>query len=76
MAFADTQTVSNAALNALHILTRPFVAIGSFLVSLADASSQAHALNALADLSDADLAAKGTTRNEQIRYILRGYMHV
>ena len=76
MAFADTQLVSTTTSNVLSVLARPFVAFGNFMVRLAESSSQAQALAKLADLSDADLAAKGTSRSAQINEILRGYMHV
>jgi hypothetical protein len=76
MAFADTQTVSIAANSVLHTLARPFVAFGNMMIGLAEASSQAQELNHLADLSDAYLESKGTTRTIEVQKILRGYMYL
>ncbi|MBU3029857.1 hypothetical protein [Paracoccus marinaquae] len=52
-------------------LAAPFVAIGKFLVSMAEAGPQMRAIERLNRISDADLAARGLTRDGEIRRILR-----
>ena len=51
-------------------LLAPFRAIGHFMVALAEASPQMRALNRLSTISDAELAARGLTREDEIRRIL------
>ncbi|WP_378943404.1 hypothetical protein [Paracoccus sp. R86501] len=53
-------------------LLAPFRAIGRFMVTLAEASPQMRSLNKLSQLSDEELAAKGVTRESEIRRILGG----
>ncbi|RJE80245.1 hypothetical protein [Paracoccus sp. JM45] len=53
-------------------LLAPFRAVGRFMVRLAEASPQMRALNHLSEISDEDLAAKGVTRESEIRRILGG----
>ncbi|WP_405405959.1 DUF1127 domain-containing protein [Paracoccus sp. Ld10] len=54
------------------VLLAPFRAVGRFLIALAEASPQMRALNRLSLLSDAELAAKGLTRDGEVRRILGG----
>ena len=51
-------------------LAAPFRAVGSVLSLLADASLRIEAVERLSRLTDAQLAARGTTRDEQIRRIV------
>lgn len=53
-------------------LLAPFRAIGRFMVMLAEASPQMRALSRLSEISDEELAAKGLTRDGEIRRILGG----
>lgn len=54
------------------VLLAPFRAIGRFMITLAEASPQMRALDRLSQHSDAELAAKGLTREGEIRRILGG----
>lgn len=51
-------------------LLAPLRAAGRFLVDLAGASTQARALNRIAELSDEELSMRGLTRNGEICRIL------
>ena len=53
-------------------LLAPFRAIGRFMIALAEASPQMRALNRLSQMSDAELSAKGLTRDGEVRRILGG----
>lgn len=53
-------------------LLAPFRAMGRLLIAMAEASPQMRALNRLSQLSDQELAAKGLTRDGEIRRILGG----
>ena len=51
-------------------LAAAFRAVGDFLVLLAEAGPRSEALRRLTRLTDEDLAARGTTRDAEIRRIL------
>lgn len=53
-------------------LLAPLRAMGRLLITMAEASPQMRALNRLSQLSDQELAAKGLTRDGEIRRILGG----
>lgn len=53
-------------------LLAPFRAVGRFMIALAEASPQMRALNRLSQMSDAELSAKGLTRDGEVRRILGG----
>ncbi|MDP5306495.1 DUF1127 domain-containing protein [Paracoccus spongiarum] len=52
------------------ILAAPFLAIGRFLVMLAEASPRMQALERLNRIPDAELKARGLTRDGEMRRIL------
>lgn len=54
----------------LSILAKPFAAMGSFMVALAEASPRMRALERLNRVSDAELEARGLTRDGEIRRIM------
>lgn len=54
----------------LSSLAAPFVAIARFLVHLAEISPQMRALSRLQRISDAQLEARGLTREGEIRRIV------
>mgnify|MGYP000888591753 CR=1 FL=1 len=62
---------SSTGLSAASLLA-PFRAAGRLLIAMAEASPQMRALNRLSQLSDQELAAKGLTRDGEIRRILGG----
>lgn len=57
-----------------HLLLAPFRAIGSFMVTVAEASPKMRALRRLSETSDETLVARGTTREAEIRRIIGGAM--
>lgn len=54
----------------LGFLAAPFAALGRFLVLIAEANSQFRELERLKGRSDAQLAARGLTRDGEIRRIM------
>ena len=54
----------------LGFLAAPFVALGRFMVMIAEANSKVRELERLNQRSDAQLAARGLTRDGEIRRIL------
>lgn len=65
MAFVSTHHRSNW----LDLLAAPFRALGRFAVLLAEASARSEAARVLSRMSDEELAARGTTRDAEIRRI-------
>lgn len=59
-----------AAVSLPGILLAPVRGLGRFLVALAEATPQAKALARLSQVSDAQLAARGLTRDGEVRRIL------
>lgn len=64
------QSGSRIAAPRLSILLAPFAAVGRFLVQLAESGPRMQALERLNRISDAELAARGLTREGEIRRIL------
>ncbi|SNT71577.1 hypothetical protein [Paracoccus seriniphilus] len=61
---------AKSAAPVLSVLATPFVAIGRFLVTLAEAQPRMVALQKLSDTSDEELAARGVTRDGEMRRIM------
>lgn len=57
-------------------LAAPFRALGRLLIFLAVAGPRMAAIERLNGESDAALAARGTTREAEVRRILGGYGHI
>ena len=66
MTYADF-TASRPRL--LEVLTAPFRAIGRGLVWMAENNSRMQAVDRLSKVTDAQLAARGTTRADEVRRI-------
>ncbi|MDM7458290.1 MAG: DUF1127 domain-containing protein [Paracoccus sp. (in: a-proteobacteria)] len=71
MASVTTNTNRNRSLSAA-VLLAPFKAVARVMVALAEASPQMRALSRLSETSDEELAARGLTRDGEIRRILGG----
>lgn len=54
----------------LGALAAPFVAIGRFMVLLAEANPKMRELNRLSQFTDEELVSKGLTREAEIRRIM------
>lgn len=68
---AGTATTNRSAFAILgKILATPFVAIGSFLVTVSEASPRLRQLERLSKMSDAELSKRGLNREDEIRRIL------
>lgn len=66
---ADNTLISNTEM-LLELITTPFRAIGRGLIALAEAGPKMAQLRKLNKMSDADLTAKGLTRdNEALRIV-------
>ncbi len=71
MAFhSDNTLISNREMF-IELALAPFRAIGRVLVSLAENNSRTQALQAIAAISDEELAAKGLTRADAISMTFR-----
>ena len=57
-------------------LAAPIRAVFDVLVRMAEASSQIKALKRLSEISDDDLARRGTTRQEQVTRIMGSYTSI
>ena len=60
----------------LSLLARPFTAIWSTLIAIAEAGPKMREINALNDTTDAQLAARGTTRLAEVQRILGNRMYL
>jgi len=60
---------SGARFSVRRLLTKPFNAIGTFFVALAESSSRMQLVNQLNAMSDAQLAEKGLTREDIVRHV-------
>lgn len=69
--FTPTPSVSGLT----RALTLPFRAVWTFFVLLAEANPRMKALNHLSRTSDAELAARGLTRDAEIRRIMGVLMY-
>jgi hypothetical protein len=70
MTFFDTTArVSDNRVSLWTIFTAPFRMIGNLLVSMAEASSHMEKVRRLGETSDAELAAAGTNRANEIKRI-------
>lgn len=73
MAFADHTLLTRSFGTAL---ARPFAAVLNFLIALGESGSKMEAVRHLHTQSDADLAAKGTTRVAEVNRIFAPYMYL
>ncbi|SIS85265.1 hypothetical protein [Paracoccus saliphilus] len=68
---AGTATIERRAqFSILSALAAPFTAFGRFLIMVAEANPKMRQLEQLNRVSDEDLAAKGLTRDGEIRRIM------
>lgn len=60
----------------LSALAAPFRAMGQFLISLAEAGPRMDEVRRLNAMTDADLAARGLTREGEVRRIFADRFHI
>lgn len=72
MKTAATLAPRSHDLDIVKLIATPFKAVWRFLVRLAESDSRIQAVNRLNAMSDADLSAKGLTRDEEVRRIFAG----
>jgi hypothetical protein len=65
----QTATLTAPVRSLGQVLAAPFVWFGIVMVNLAEASPRMKAINQLNAISDEDLAARGKTREEEVRRI-------
>lgn len=70
MTQSTTFTPTPSASGLIRAATMPFRAVWTLLVLLAEANPRMKALNRLSRTSDAELAARGLTRDGEIRRIM------
>lgn len=74
MAYAATSTHAGTGIRGL--LTATGAGIFNALARMAERDPRVRAINALSATSDEQLAARGLTREQVIRKIFAGYMHL
>ncbi|MDN5786295.1 DUF1127 domain-containing protein [Pseudorhodobacter sp.] len=76
MAFVTTSApASQIAPRIGRFLARPFVAFWNLLILMAESTPRMEAVRALNAQSDGDLAARGTTRADEVRRIFGDRIH-
>jgi hypothetical protein len=73
---AYSATTTSAPVNVRAILARPFVATFNFLVMLAESNSVMAEVTRLNNTSDADLAARGSNRADEVARIFKGRFYM
>lgn len=71
----NTVSPSFSAAGILRAIGAPFRAVGIFLVLLAESGPRMEQIRRLNALSDADLAARGLTREGEVRRIFGGFIY-
>jgi hypothetical protein len=69
-------TTAKPALSLGAFVARPFTAIWSFLILLAEAHPKMNAVDRLSKETDEELAARGTDRGAEVRRIFAGQLHL
>jgi hypothetical protein len=70
MAIATTTTTTPSRPRLLALIAAPFRAVGGFLIRLGETSARMQEIERVRRLSDAELAARGTSRDAEIRRIV------
>lgn len=73
---AHFSTSAPAHHSILRVLAAPFMAIGNFLIAIGEAQSRAEQVKRLHDMSDAELAANGITRDEIVHHVFKDIYYV
>jgi len=55
---------------------RPFAAVFNFLIRVAEANPLMKEISALNEITDVELAARGTTRTDEVRRIMNGRYYI
>lgn len=71
-----TTTLAPKSVLSLSTLTAPFRAIGRGLVALAESGPRMAAIRKLNETSDEELAARGTTRMDEVNRIFSGSLSI
>ena len=67
---------NNAEGSVFSLVKKPFNAIGTFLVQMAEANHRVQRVRALQDMSDAQLATKGIKREDIVRTVYADLMYI
>tara|TARA_R110002124_G_scaffold215171_1_gene381103 strand:+ start:464 stop:703 length:240 start_codon:yes stop_codon:yes gene_type:complete len=79
MAYTASNTfapINAAALNIRGIIVRPFSAVLKFLVMMAEANPRMKEIKKLNNTTDEQLAARGTTRSDEVHRIFNGRYYI
>lgn len=71
MAHTTTHTPASASL--FDGITRVFNGVFMFLVQLGESSAKARQINALMEMTDSELAARGLKREDIARHVFQAY---
>lgn len=74
MAFTTTTQTPARPFSILSLLAKPFVGIWNFLILMAETGPRMEAVRRLNAMSDADLAARGTTRHAEVQRIFGNWV--
>ncbi|WP_204115436.1 DUF1127 domain-containing protein [Shimia biformata] len=76
MALTDTHATTEVveSFSIKSALAAPFVAVGNFLVKLAEANSRVQKVERLNAMSDDELKKIGLRREDIVRHVFRDYM--
>ncbi|TRW98202.1 DUF1127 domain-containing protein [Paracoccus sp. M683] len=76
MADITSHAPKSSAANLGSLLIAPFRAIGNGLIALAEAGPRMAQVRKLNAMSDEELAARGTTRAEEVRRIFSNSLYI
>ncbi|MGR3502664.1 DUF1127 domain-containing protein [Pseudaestuariivita sp.] len=67
---------SNAADRSGNVVVNALSAFGNWLISISESSEKARRIEALSNMSDAELAARGLKREDIARHVFRDHYYV
>lgn len=69
-------TAAKPASSLPGLIARPFVAFWNFLIVVAEAHPKMNAVNKLSEMTDEQLAERGTNRSDEVRRIFAGQFYL
>ena len=78
MAFAAQHTAAApaSAASVLAVLAKPFVAFGKILVAMGEANDRSRKVQRLMEMSDAELAERGLSRDTIVHHVFSDVYYV
>ena len=69
-------TATKPASSLPSLIARPFVGLWNFMIFIAEAHPKMNAVNKLSEMTDEQLAARGTNRTDEVRRIFAGQFYL